>query len=86
MHFRLTKVAVALAACKAEKGRYPEKLSELVPEYFKKLPEDLFAEGPLTYRRVGKGYLLYSVGKNMKDDGGLEDEVKELGDIAVRAK
>ena len=86
MRLRLAKLAVALAACKAEKGRYPEKLSDLEPEYFKKLPQDLFAEGPLTYRRVGKGYLLYSVGENMKDDGGQEDEAKEFDDIAVRAE
>ena len=58
----------------------------MAPEYFKKVPQDLFAEGPLTYRRVGKGYLLYSVGENMKDDGGREDEAKEFDDIAVRAE
>ena len=86
MRFQLAQVAVALAACKAEKGEYPEKLSDLEPEYFEKLPQDLFAEGPLTYRRVGKGYLLYSVGENMKDDGGREDEAKEFDDIAVRAE
>ena len=85
MRFRLAMVAVALAACKAEKGGYPDKLSELEPGYFKKLPQDLFAEGPLTYRRVGKGYLLYSVGENMKDDGGKSDD-GGADDIAVRAE
>jgi hypothetical protein len=91
MRFRLTKVAVALAACKAEKGRYPEELGELAPEYFKKLPQDICAEGPLTYRRVGKGYLLYSVGENQRDDGGRnnereKDRKEKFDDIAVRAK
>ena len=85
MHFRLTKVAVALAAWKAEKGEYPEKRGELVPEYLKKLPQDLFAEGALTYRRVGKGYLLHSVGRNMTDDGGKSGGLG-FDDIAVRAE
>ena len=80
MRFRLAEVAVALAACKAEKGEYPERLGELVPEYLKRLPQDICAEGPLTYRGIGKGYLLYSIGKNMRDDGGEDD------DIAVRAE
>ena len=80
MSIRLAKVAVALAAWKAEKGEYPEELSEVAPEYVKKLPQDICADGPLTYRRVAKGYLLYSIGRNMTDDGGGSD------DIAVRAE
>ncbi len=39
-------------------------------------------------RRVakkGKGYLLYSVGMNMRDDGGVLDRDKDKDDRAARA-
>lgn len=76
----LTLVAVALAAYRAERGRYPAALAELTPEYLKQLPRDLFVERPLRYRREAAGYVLYSVGRDMRDDGG--DEAK---DIVVQA-
>ena len=86
MQLEVAKVAVALAAFKAEKGEYPEKLSELAPAYVKKVPLDIFADGPLVYKRDGKGYVLYSLGPNMTDDGGVEDEAADKDDIAVRVK
>ena len=86
MRLELVKVSLALAAFRAEKGVYPQKLSELSPAYVKKVPADVFAERPLVYKRDGKGYLLYSVGENMKDDGGVEDEDAGKDDIAVRVK
>ena len=73
MRFRLLKVAVALAAFKANTGAYPDGLAELDGRYLTTLPEDLFAEGPLTYRRTDKGYLLYSLGSNARDDDGVHD-------------
>jgi hypothetical protein len=79
---QLSAAALALAAYKAEKGAYPAKLADLVPTYLKVVPEDLFAGGSLTYKRVGDGYSLYSVGENMADDGGEEDG--EADDIVVR--
>ncbi len=86
MRLELVKLSLALAAFKAEKGVYPQKLSELSPAYIKTVPADIFAEGPLIYKRDGKGYLLYSVGANMKDDGGVEDEAAGKDDISVRVK
>ena len=87
-NFQTTRVAFALAACKAERGRYPESLDALVPEYLKEMPRDAFVDQPLKYQRQGGGYLLYSVGPNMKDDSGACDWSKEGGpdDVAVIAK
>jgi hypothetical protein len=34
------------------------------------VPNDLFSGKPLVYRPAEKGYLLYSVGLNGKDEGG----------------
>ena len=74
MRFDLCRVAMALAACRAETGHYPEKLSELSPTYLEDVPADLYTAEPLQYALRGAGYLLYSVGPNMTDDGGTMDE------------
>ena len=76
---QLLKVGFALAAYKAEKGTYPERLATLTPTYLKEIPRDRFAEQPLIYRRQGKGYIAYSFGPNMKDDGGSNDRWGQSG-------
>ena len=68
----LTHVAIALAAYKSTHGEFPESLEELAPTYIDKLPLDRFSAGPLRYRLRNEGYLLYSVGPNLKDDEGLQ--------------
>ena len=64
------QLAFALAAYQRDRGRYPAKLDDLSPKYFGVIPNDAFSGKPLTYRPAEKGYLLYSVGINGKDDGG----------------
>ncbi len=86
VRYDLARVTLALAAFKAEKDEYPAKLAALVPGYIKAVPRDVFSDKPVIYKRDGKGYLLYSVGVNMKDDGGVEDEATDEGDITVRVK
>jgi hypothetical protein len=76
-------VALALAAHRAEKDRYPEKLSELSPKYLKTVPDDLFSGKPLIYRATDTGFLLYSVGANGKDDGGRRYNDTPAGDDLV---
>jgi hypothetical protein len=67
----LLTVTLALRAYKAEHGRYPERLADLAPGYLKSIPNDPFAiRGPLSYKRTGGKYILYSVGPDCKDDGG----------------
>ena len=75
-------VATALAVYKAEKRRYPANLDALRPAYLKAIPTDRFTGKPLIYSRTRRGYVLYSVGENLKDDGGDDDY--ETGDIVVR--
>jgi len=82
MKRQLAQVALALAAHKADRKAYPKTLKELSPAYVKQIPEDLFVNKPLHYAREGKGYRLYSVGENMKDDDGKDDP--NDGDLVVR--
>jgi hypothetical protein len=82
----LTVVAMALAAYRAEKKAYPDNLSQLAPSYLEKIPDDLFIDKPFHYESKCEGYLLYSVGENMKYDGPLEDEYNTTDDIVVRVE
>jgi hypothetical protein len=54
----------------AEQGAYPESLDQLVPRYVPALPEDPFTGEAFSYRPAESGYLLYSAGPDMRDDGG----------------
>ena len=67
---RLIQVAYALAHHKRVSGKYPAKLCDLKTKYLAEVPNDLFTGKPLKYKLSKKGYLLYSIGENRKDDGG----------------
>jgi hypothetical protein len=86
--FELNGLAFALAAYRADRAAYPEKLAALAPKYLAKLPEDPFSGSAYHYLRDGDGFLLYSVGMNGRDDGGkTRDDAKEgegWDDITVR--
>jgi hypothetical protein len=78
-------LAFALAAFECDRGAYPKQLSELAPKYLPRIPNDLFSGKAPIYRPEEKGYLLYSVGLNGKDEGGRSSEDGPPGDdIAVR--
>lgn len=67
----LLTATLALRAYYGEHRSYPAALGALVPSYLKRIPNDPFAlAGPLRYRRMGGGYVLYSLGPDGKDDGG----------------
>jgi hypothetical protein len=83
----LSRLALLLAACKAEKGQYPDQMDALAPAYLKAVPKDFFTGAPLTYKKTDKGYILYSAGPNMKDDGGKRmDEDHVNFDIVVKVE
>ena len=66
------QIACALGRYRLAHGEYPETLDALVPQFIEKLPHDIIAGQPLHYRRTDDGkFLLYSVGWNETDDGGL---------------
>jgi hypothetical protein len=70
MQNRLARIALALAAYKADHEGYPSSLDALAPSYLTAVPNDVFSEKPVIYAPTQSGYTLYSVGPNMKDDGG----------------
>jgi len=73
--------AVALEQFRAaHNNRYPSDLSQLTPEYLVGAVLDPFDGQPLRYKANGSGYVLYSVGPDLRDDSGLRMSGKE-GDI-----
>jgi hypothetical protein len=78
-------LAFALAAYRADHGRYPAKLDEVAPKYLPAVHDDIFSGKPLIYRPSDDGYLLYSVGLNgLDDDGRSFDDEPRGDDLVVR--
>jgi hypothetical protein len=75
---RLRAVGATLAVerYRLANGKLPDKLDELVPAYLSAVPTDPFDGQPLRYKKLAKGYVVYSIGENGRDDGG--DEKKDI--------
>ncbi|MCA9255223.1 MAG: hypothetical protein KDA33_06270 [Phycisphaerales bacterium] len=68
-----SRAFVAAIACerfRLKHQRWPETLSELVPEFFDDIPIDLFDGKPIRYRIIPGGVMTWSIGKDRVDDGG----------------
>lgn len=71
-------VACALERYRLAKGQYPETLDALTPPFLAKVPPDVMDGKPLRYRREADStYVLYSIGLNGKDDGGIRRSIKD---------
>ena len=83
----LNRVALALAAFRLDHGQYPATLDELTPRYLDALPPDRYTGDPLRYRLLpvngerAAGYSVYSVGRDLEDDGGTNVEFDNDADI-----
>ncbi len=64
--------SLALKRYALRHGRLPDQLAALVPEFLPEVPIDWWDGKPLRYRlNTGGTYLLYAVGWDGKDDGGI---------------
>jgi hypothetical protein len=81
---RLLMTDLAIRAYRAEQGRYPDKLTDLAPKYLKQVPNDLYTDKPPIYRVTDSGFLLYSVGRGGKDNGGKFSNVRDFPDGGAR--
>ena len=70
---RLAAVALAAAAYRYHIGEYPEKLEDLIPQYISEIPGDPFGSPhPLRMAEADGGLVIYSVGRNGRDDSGIQ--------------
>jgi len=78
---RHAALACALERYRRARGECPETLAALVPQFIAKIPADLLTGETPKYQRLGKDeFLLYSVGWNLKDDGGVKKKERTEGD------
>jgi len=68
------RVALGLQAYRARHGTYPQNLKLLESDLRWTVPNDPFSGRELVYKRAGAGFLLYSIGPDLKDDGGLQSK------------
>ncbi|MGA2852974.1 MAG: hypothetical protein ABSE90_02415 [Verrucomicrobiota bacterium] len=68
----LARTAITLERYRLAHGEYPASLAVLAPQFIEKVPHDVIGGQPLKYRREADGqFVLYSVGWNERDDGGV---------------
>lgn len=83
----LVLLAVAMQRYRLESGAFPEKLDRLSPDYLLTVPIDPFSGEPMRMAFRDDGLAIYSVGWDMKDDGGADMDYKtEKGDIRFLLK
>ncbi len=66
-----TITILAIHRWRLDKGDYPAALDDLIQAgYLKELPIDPYSDKPLIYKKTENNFVLYSIGRNFKDDGG----------------
>jgi hypothetical protein len=63
----LTRAVVDLFKYRVRRGTFPDRLGELPRKYV-----DAFDNKPLRYRKTAAGFLIYSIDRDLRDDGGMK--------------
>lgn len=81
---RSNAAQLAIELYRREHGKLPAELSDLVPDFLDEVPIDPFTGDPLIYRVDEDAIVIYSVGRNGVDDGGVVNKEGEPLDHVVR--
>jgi type II secretory pathway pseudopilin PulG len=74
---RIAQVALAIERYRlAHNNTMPENLSALIPAFLPAVPKDPFDGQPLRLKTRDSGYVVYSIGSDTKDDGGIKKAPK----------
>ncbi|MBN2312616.1 MAG: hypothetical protein JXM79_01725 [Sedimentisphaerales bacterium] len=76
---RTARVGLAVQRYRLANGTLPDTLSQLVPEYLDSIPKDPFDSNELRYKKREIGFVIYSIGEDLSDDGGTERPQKRRG-------
>jgi len=68
----LAQTALAVERYRLAEGHLPESLENLVPTYMEVMPKDPFDGWRLRYFSRENGFVVYSVGNDLTDNGGAE--------------
>ena len=66
------RAALAVERFRLANARFPESLNDLVPKFIESVPIDPFDGKKVRYKKTYIGFVVYSVGDNLKDDGAKE--------------
>ena len=78
------RTAIAVEQYRLDHGALPESLDVLTPKYIEAVPVDPFDGHTIRYRLTDTGFMVYSVGDNRVDDGGVDD--MRTGDVVFTVK
>lgn len=71
-HVSALLATVAILRYKAERGKFPQTLDELLETgYLEELPMDPYSDKPLVYKKTDEDFTLYSIAGDFHDDGGV---------------
>jgi hypothetical protein len=71
-YLRTGGVSLAVQRYRLAAGRLPDTLADLVPAYLEAVPKDPFDGDELRYKKLERGFVVYSIGGDLSDDGGKE--------------
>ncbi len=66
----LTQILLASQVYKSKTGSYPESIAQLRSKIKWTIPVDPYTGKDFIYKRTNSGFQAYSIGSNLKDDGG----------------
>ncbi|QDU81969.1 hypothetical protein Pla110_37210 [Polystyrenella longa] len=67
---RMLSIGLELEKYRLKQGNFPESLDPLKANLPAETFLDYFSDQPLLYQKTERGYVLYSIGQNLIDDGG----------------
>jgi hypothetical protein len=82
----IRRAAIAAERYRLRTGLFPERLSDLVPEYLAAVSPDPFSGQPLRMLSGPGEIVIYSIGKDGKDDQGRRIEYRSVPDISIRVR
>ncbi|MBI1370571.1 MAG: hypothetical protein GC162_18190 [Planctomycetes bacterium] len=88
---RVARVVIAIERYRLCHGKLPMVLDELTPEFLPQALMDPFTGKPLIYKTTANGYVVYSVGEDGVDNGGVRTnpagkEYEAGSDISIEIK
>jgi len=78
-HLLATQTALAVERYRLTEGHLPQSLDNLVPTYMEFVPKDPFDGQNLRYVARERGFIVYSIGEDLTDDGGTERDGRKRG-------
>jgi len=84
---RCAQACMGAERYRLETGDLPSSLDELIPAFIDNIPADPFANKPMRFRVTELGIVIYSIGPNEEDNGGIVTKsarVRDLLDVGFR--